>query len=281
MTAFCTSGSSEKSSGCRPQPTLVIWPAGRTRSRASFSDDGNPCGIDDQVETVAVAEISHPLDGIFVVRAENRVCADPLGDLKPVRVGGDPDHQEMSSSGKLRHHRAKQADRPRPDHGDRVARAQVRIDADGVIGHTTWLGQRRFFQTQRGRERVQAARRHFDKGCHGAIDPIAEAEPFRFQVIESLANERRVVGQHRGRFAHYPVALFEAPHATAELGNITSEFMAQDHGVINRPTLLADVLMEIAAADAYSVYPEQNVVFPDAGNGNFTKFYRVRFFCVS
>ena len=38
--------------------------------------------------------------------------------------------------------------------------------------------------------------------------------------------------------------------------------------------------MEIAAADAYSVYLEQNVVFPDAGNGNFAKFYRVRFFCV-
>ena len=69
-----------------------------------------------------------------------------------------------------------------------------------------------------------------DKGRHGAIDPIAEAEPFRFQVIESLANERRVVGQHRGRFAHYPVALFEAPYAAAGLGNITSEFMAQDTG---------------------------------------------------
>lgn len=37
VTALRTNGSSEKLTGCGPQPTLLIWPAGRIISIASFS----------------------------------------------------------------------------------------------------------------------------------------------------------------------------------------------------------------------------------------------------
>ena len=103
---------------------------------------------------------------------------------------------------------------------------------------------------------MQAARRHSDKGRHRAIDAVSETEPLRVQVIESLPDERRVGRQHRGGFAHHAVTLFEAGYAVAGLGNVTSEFMTEDDGVIDRPTLLAGVLMEIAAADAHGLHLE-------------------------
>jgi hypothetical protein len=103
---------------------------------------------------------------------------------------------------------------------------------------------------------VQAARRHFDEGRHRPIDPISETEPLRIQVIESLTNERRVGREQGGGLAHHAVALFEAGYAVAGFRNVTGEFVPQDDGVIDRPTMLASVLMQIAAADAHGLYLE-------------------------
>ena len=103
---------------------------------------------------------------------------------------------------------------------------------------------------------MQAARRHSDKGRHCPIDPVSETEPLRIQVVESLTNERRVGRQQRGSFAHHAVTLFEAVYAVAGLSNVTSEFVPEDDGVIDRPTLLAGVLMEIAATDAHGLHLE-------------------------
>ena len=45
VTAFRTNGSSEKLHGCCPQPTLLIWPAGRIISIASFSVAETPAAL--------------------------------------------------------------------------------------------------------------------------------------------------------------------------------------------------------------------------------------------
>jgi hypothetical protein len=103
---------------------------------------------------------------------------------------------------------------------------------------------------------VQTTRRHSDKRRHRPIDSVSETEPLRIQVIESLTDERRVGRQQSGGFAHHAVTLFEFGYAVAGLCNITSKFVAQDDGVIDWPTLLAGILMQIAAADAHGLHLE-------------------------
>ena len=103
---------------------------------------------------------------------------------------------------------------------------------------------------------MQTTRRHPDKRSHRPIDAVTETEPLRIQVIESLADERRVRRQQGGGFAHHPVPLFEAAYTVAGLSNVTSEFMPQDDGIIDRPTLLAGVLMQVAAANADGLHLE-------------------------
>ena len=103
---------------------------------------------------------------------------------------------------------------------------------------------------------MQTASRHLNKGRHSTVDPIPKAQPLGFQVIKSLAEKRRIGGQHRGRFAHHPVALFEAMDEPACFRNVTGKLMPQNNGIIHRPTLLAGVLMQVAAADADSLYFE-------------------------
>src|SRR5580692_6398192 len=103
---------------------------------------------------------------------------------------------------------------------------------------------------------MQQARRHSDKRRHRSIDPISETEPLRIQVVKSLADKRGVGRDHGGSFAHHAVALFEAAYAAAGLSNVTSEFMPQDDGIIDRPTLLAGVLMQVAAANADGLHLE-------------------------
>jgi hypothetical protein len=56
--------------------------------------------------------------------------------------------------------------------------------------------------------------------------------------------------------------------------------MSENDGVIDRPTLLAGVLMQIAAADTHGLHLEQNVFFTNARNGEFTKLNRVWILCV-
>jgi hypothetical protein len=71
-----------------------------------------------------------------------------------------------------------------------------------------------------------------------------------------LADECRVRRQQGSSFAHHAVTLFEAAYTVAGLSNVTSEFMPQDDRVIDRPTLLAGVLMQVAAADADGLHLE-------------------------
>src|ERR1017187_4106379 len=245
-----------------------------------FQRRGNAGSIDDQVETIAVAEIPDPLGNIFALRAQNRICPDSFRDIEALGVDGNADDDEVSGPGELGHHRAQQSDRPWSNHCDRIPWPQPGIDAHCVVGNAAWLGERRLLQGQRGRNPVQAARRHSDKGRHCPIDAVSETEPLRIQVVKSLTNKRRVGRQQRGSFAHHAVTLFKAVYAVAGLGNVTSEFMPEDDGVIDRPTLLAGVLMEIAAADAHGLHLKENVFFTNFWNREFAKLDRVRILCV-
>jgi hypothetical protein len=56
--------------------------------------------------------------------------------------------------------------------------------------------------------------------------------------------------------------------------------MPEDYGVIDRPTLRAGVLMEIASADGHGLHLKENVFFTNFWNREFAKLDRVRILCV-
>ena len=102
---------------------------------------------------MAIAEIFHPLMDIFVVRAENRFGAELFGDVKALCIGGNADDDEMAGAGEFSHERAEQSDRAGADHGHGIARANVRMNADSVVGDAAWFGERGKLEGKAERER--------------------------------------------------------------------------------------------------------------------------------
>src|SRR5579862_7126086 len=127
---------------------------------------------------------------------------------------------------------------------------------------------------------VQATRRSLDETCHRAVDPIAEAEPPGVEVVEALANECRVLRQHRGRLADHLIAFSEANNALAKFRDKAGELVTENDGIIYVPALLAAVLMQIAAANADGVHLQQYVVFSNCGNRKLAQLNRARILCV-
>src|ERR1700688_2733875 len=113
---------------------------------------------------------------------------------------------------------------------------------------------------------VQASRGHAHEGRHRAFYAVPESEPFRIEIVKSLADECRIAGKHGRRFADYAVAFLKAPHAIAAFRDDSEEFMSQHDGKIYRPALRACILMKVAAANAHRLHGKKDIVFADLGN---------------
>ena len=122
---------------------------------------------------------------------------------------------------------------------------------------------------------MKAARWNTDIGRHRAIDSIAETEPPRVQIVNSLTDKCRIRRYHRGCFAHHAVTFLEAEHAPAKSGNRTCELVTEDYWIIHFPALVSCVLMQIASADSYCMNTQQNVFISDLRKGKLPKLYRV------
>src|SRR5579863_665446 len=96
---------------------------------------------------------------------------------------------------------------------------------------------------------MQTARRDFNKTSHRPVDSISETKPLRFQVIKTLANQGGIGRQPSRCFTDHPVALLEAVYTAANFGNRSGKFVSEDDRVIHLPTLVTQILMEIASTD--------------------------------
>ena len=184
----------------------------------------------------------------------------------------------MAGAAEPGHGRAEQADGPGADDRNRIAGADVRVDADGVVSHAARLSERSFLQRQQVRNVMQAAGRNLDVAGHGAVHAVAEAEPLGIEVVQAAANVGRVGRQLRSGFAHHAVAFLEAGHTAASLGNRAGKLMAEDDGEVHLPALFAFVLVQVAAANGRGLHLQQHIVFANFGNGNFAQFHRVRLY---
>ena len=69
------------------------------------------------------------------------------------------------------------------------------------------------------------------------------------------------------RIHRYPVADLKTRHVLSDLRDHAGALMAQHHRR-EAEDMLADVGVQVRAADARGLHPDQNVVRPDLGNGN-------------
>ena len=95
---------------------------------------------------------------------------------------------------------------------------------------------------------MQAPRRHFHEARHRAVDPVTKTFALRVQIVESLPREGGGFVDDRRRFTHYPVTFRKTPHAGPARFNGAAELVAENHRVVHRPTLMAGILMQVAAA---------------------------------
>lgn len=111
----------------------------RLRSPSNFGDapgrtddierqlqrSGDAGGVDDEIETVAIAEIVHPFMDVFVMSAEYCFGTELFRNVEPLCIRGNTDDDEMSSTSELGHQSAEQSDGTGADYGDGIARANV------------------------------------------------------------------------------------------------------------------------------------------------------------
>src|SRR3954447_11173853 len=201
-------------------------------------------------------------------------------DGEALRISGRADHEEMARPRQLCHACAQQSDGSGSDHGDTVTGAHAGIHADSVVSHAAGLSQRGCFQRKDGRHMMKTAGRNLHEGSHGAVDSISEPESSRLQVVKTLANQRRIGGQHRGGLADDAISLGESRNAAAPSFHYAGKFVAKYHGIIDLPAVFAMVLMQIASANANRFYSHEDIVVADLRNWNLPELGRTRVFRV-
>ena len=106
---------------------------------------------------------------------------------------------------------------------------------------------------------------------------VAEAEAVRVEVVLPGAGERRIEIEHRGGLADHAVALVKFAHALARLRDDAAEFVPEHDGVIHLPTVLARVLVQVAAAHADGLDGDEHILLADVGLREFAEFDGVGF----
>src|SRR6185312_420091 len=245
-----------------------------------FQRRGNDGGIDDKIDSMAVPEISYPFLNVFAVCAESCFRADFFGYVETLRIGGNPDHDQMARARKFGHERAEQTNRSRPDHGNRITWANMRVDANCVIRNAARFRERSHLKREACRDCMQTARGHTNTRRHRAVDAIAKSEPLWIEIVQALPNESRVGGQHGGGFADDAVAFLKAAHAVARFRDDAGEFMPENDRKVYWPALRTRVLVEIAAANADGLHGEEDIFFAKFRLGHFAEFDGMRILCV-
>ena len=131
---FCTSGSSEKFSGCGPHPTLLIHPAGRTICRAILSVALTPAASITPSTPRPSPSFTHSVSPSQSPRNHIALRCPTARD----RV--EPDNSYFRPL-QFRHRRTEQTDRPRPEHDDAISRLNPRVLDDRAIRHATRFGR--------------------------------------------------------------------------------------------------------------------------------------------
>src|SRR5438094_10288841 len=97
---------------------------------------------------------------------------------------------------------------------------------------------------------MQASFRDAHVFGHGAIDPVTKSQPAGIEVIGPTAAEGRQLINYRRRFADDAIPFFKMLDSPAGPGNLATEFMAQDDGIIDFPTGRPMPLVQVAATNA-------------------------------
>ncbi len=264
-----------KPSGCGPQPTLLIQPAGRTRSSAILS-----------VMLAPAASItpSQP--------SPSRCCAQGLAspmmtsqpyclrDLETVRVLRQADDGDLGAA-EPRHRRAEDADGAGAEHDDAVAGLDARVLHDRIVGDAAGLGEAGLLERQLVGHVVQDARGHADVFGHGAIHAVAEALAGGVEIVEAAPGHRVVRRDDGGGLADDAVAFLPALHLLADFDDAPAELVAEHDRVIHRPGVIGGPLVQVAAADADVGDFEQDILRADGGLFDLADFDGVFFGGVS
>lgn len=172
---------------------------------------------------------------------------------------------------KCGHGGAQKSDRAGAENRDAVARLDARVVDDSVESHAARLGQRGDFKRQFIGHAMKAARGNTHPARHRAIDAITETLARRVEVIQTLAAHRVVGIDNGGGFRNRALAFTPPRNALAQFANRAGEFVAQYDRIINRPTVVARPLMQVAAAHSDRPHFKQNIVWPDARRSYFAQ----------